>query len=321
MFTFLPSPSLPFQPNPSGCRKATIIRATTPSKPPSPAVKAIAEALRVDIPSLFSPDPPESQTQNETQIYSPDVTFEDPLNKFRGLKRYESNIAFLKNSPVFSKTTLTLHNLAYHSTKPDTIRTRWTLSMRANLPWRPVISFTGQSDYVVDLASSTVTRHIDYWDSLADSTYFSFPAVKDLLSQCTPRLLSPYAQPAFVLLRRTPHLQIRSYSTPRRAGIMLRPAPEPSPVRVWLAANPGAELSDDESHTCLVVHVAVISLDNALASMEDFQSLVDRVRALLEGVSYAKVGDRAFYVPAFAHFKRLHEVWVELSEANANVDF
>lgn len=45
-------------------------------------------------------------------------------------------------------------------------RTRWTLTVCFKaLPWKPVLRFTGISDYIID-AEARVIKQEDFWDSI-----------------------------------------------------------------------------------------------------------------------------------------------------------
>lgn len=192
--------------------------------------------------------------------------------------------------------------------------------MAVNLPWRPVVSFTGQSDYVIDVSSGTVVRHVDYWDSLDDSTYFSFPAVKDLLAQCKPARVSPFDEPGFTLLRRTAELQIRSYAIEDAAGVVLRLQSTSDGLSEWRATEPVQNIQENGS-ICVVANVAVKALKNCPSSLQAFNAVVQTLQNQLTDVSYAQTANRAFHVSTVVRGKPVHEVWLEISNAKADVDF
>ncbi len=91
------------------------------------------------------------------EIYAEDVYFEDPLNKFRGINRYQKMINFL--GKFFQDIVLELHNIAQDDNK---IRTDWTLAMTPPLPWKPRIVISGWSKLQLNEAKLIVS-HCDYW--------------------------------------------------------------------------------------------------------------------------------------------------------------
>ncbi|MBN3959433.1 DUF2358 domain-containing protein [Nostoc sp. NMS8] len=98
---------------------------------------------------------PVNQTYN---IYASDVYFQDPLNKFRGVKRYKEMINFIQT--WFLNPKMDVHNIQRLG---DTIKTEWTLSWNTPLPWKPRISIPGWSELGLNSAGLIVS-HIDYWN-------------------------------------------------------------------------------------------------------------------------------------------------------------
>lgn len=97
---------------------------------------------------------PNNQSYN---IYAEDVYFKDPLTEFRGLKRYESLIDFIRK--WFKDINLELHNIKQVE---DTIHTEWTLNWTTPLPWQPRISIPGWSELKIN-SDQRIISHIDYW--------------------------------------------------------------------------------------------------------------------------------------------------------------
>ncbi|MEH2313633.1 MAG: DUF2358 domain-containing protein [Nostoc sp.] len=96
---------------------------------------------------------------NQTySIYTPDVYFQDPLNKFRGVKRYKQMINFIKT--LFLNPKMDLHSIQRLG---DTIKTEWTLSWNTPLPWKPRISIPGWSQLGLN-SDGLIISHIDYWN-------------------------------------------------------------------------------------------------------------------------------------------------------------
>ncbi|MEG4807036.1 DUF2358 domain-containing protein [Microcoleus sp. F8-D3] len=98
---------------------------------------------------------PENQTYS---IYAKDVYFEDPVNRFTGVDRYRKMIGFM--GTFFQDVNLDLHGI---SLSGDTIETRWTLSWKAPLPWRPQMAIAGRSELKVN-PEGLIVSHIDYWN-------------------------------------------------------------------------------------------------------------------------------------------------------------
>ncbi|MEH2231404.1 MAG: DUF2358 domain-containing protein [Nostoc sp.] len=96
---------------------------------------------------------------NQTySIYAPEVYFQDPMNKFRGVKRYKTMINFIET--WFLNPKMDLHNIQRLG---DTIKTEWTLSWNTPLPWKPRISIPGWSELGLN-SDGLIISHIDYWN-------------------------------------------------------------------------------------------------------------------------------------------------------------
>ncbi|BAY78657.1 hypothetical protein NIES25_51330 [Nostoc linckia NIES-25] len=96
---------------------------------------------------------------NQTySIYAPDVYFQDPLNKFRGVKRYKVMINFIET--WFLNPKMDLHNIQRLG---NTIKTEWTLSWNTPVPWKPRISIPGWSELTLN-SDGLIVSHIDYWN-------------------------------------------------------------------------------------------------------------------------------------------------------------
>ncbi|RCJ17510.1 hypothetical protein A6S26_30655 [Nostoc sp. ATCC 43529] len=96
---------------------------------------------------------------NQTySIYAPDVYFQDPLNKFQGVKRYKEMINFIQT--WFLNPKMDLHNIQRLG---NTIKTEWTLSWNTPVPWKPRISIPGWSELTLN-SDGLIVSHIDYWN-------------------------------------------------------------------------------------------------------------------------------------------------------------
>ncbi|MBW4672949.1 MAG: DUF2358 domain-containing protein [Desmonostoc geniculatum HA4340-LM1] len=96
---------------------------------------------------------------NQTySIYAPDVYFQDPMNKFRGVKRYKEMINFIQT--WFLNPKMDLHNIQRLG---NTIKTEWTLSWNTPVPWKPRISIPGWSELGLN-SDGLIISHVDYWN-------------------------------------------------------------------------------------------------------------------------------------------------------------
>lgn len=110
----------------------------------------ILEILRSDYARF-----PQDQTYS---IYAPDVYFQDPLSRFRGIDRYQKMIGFIRTWFIDPK--LELHQIERSG---DRIETRWTLSWTTPLPWKPRMVISGWSELRLN-DQTQIVSHIDYWD-------------------------------------------------------------------------------------------------------------------------------------------------------------
>lgn len=98
---------------------------------------------------------PKDQTYS---IYAPEVLFQDPLNRFRGVDRYRQMIGFIDR--WFLDPKLDLHAITRTG---DRIETRWTLSWTTPFPWKPRIQIDGWSELLLN-PDDQIISHIDYWN-------------------------------------------------------------------------------------------------------------------------------------------------------------
>ena len=98
---------------------------------------------------------PANQTYS---LYAPDVFFQDPLNRFRGINRYRAMIKLIET--VFIDVRMDLHAIERTG---DEIKMRWTLSWNAPLPWKPRMAISGSSELQVN-SEELIASHVDYWD-------------------------------------------------------------------------------------------------------------------------------------------------------------
>ena len=98
---------------------------------------------------------PNEQTYS---IYAEDVYFEDPLNKFQGVARYQKMIGFLGR--FFQNIDLELHNI---NQEENIIKTEWTLEMTSPLPWKPRLVIPGWSELTIN-QDNLIIAHRDFWN-------------------------------------------------------------------------------------------------------------------------------------------------------------
>jgi len=97
---------------------------------------------------------PEDQTYT---IYAPDVYFKDEVFQFHGLEFYKLMIKFIKR--FFLNVKLDLHHIQILE---ENIKSEWTMSWIALLPWKPHISVSGWSELRLN-SDRLIISHIDYW--------------------------------------------------------------------------------------------------------------------------------------------------------------
>lgn len=90
-------------------------------------------------------------------IYALDVYFQDPVFKFRGLELYKWMIKFIHI--FFTNLRMDLHHIEQDK---NMIKTEWTLSWNASLPWKPRISISGWTQLGLN-NQGLISSHIDYW--------------------------------------------------------------------------------------------------------------------------------------------------------------
>lgn len=112
----------------------------------------------MDIIEILKRDYEKFPADQTYSIYAPDVYFEDPMNKFRGIERYKQMIGFINTWFIDLK--LDLHDIRQED---DAIETRWTLSWNTPLPWKPRIFISGWSELKLN-PDGLIVSHIDYWN-------------------------------------------------------------------------------------------------------------------------------------------------------------
>ena len=112
----------------------------------------------MDVISILKQDYQKFPADQTYSIYAENVYFEDPLNKFHGIGHYQKMIGFMNT--WFNDIQLDLHDI---SQSENAIKTRWTLSWTASVPWKPRMKIPGWSELQLN-ADGLIESHIDYWD-------------------------------------------------------------------------------------------------------------------------------------------------------------
>ncbi len=91
-------------------------------------------------------------------IYAEDVYFKDPLNEFRGIKRYQDMIGMMTR--WLKQMQLEVQEIYQQD---NVIHTKWRLSWTTPLPWKPRVTIPGRSELTLN-ETDQIISHIDYWD-------------------------------------------------------------------------------------------------------------------------------------------------------------
>ncbi|MBD1896557.1 DUF2358 domain-containing protein [Coleofasciculus sp. FACHB-129] len=119
-------------------------------------VEQVVETLKNDLPMLFERD-------ISYDIYTQDIYFEDPVNKFKWKFNYRIIFWTLRFHAqlFFTEIFFDLHDV--EQTDEDTIRANWTVRGVLRLPWKPRLFFNGYSTYKLN-KDGLIYNHIDTWD-------------------------------------------------------------------------------------------------------------------------------------------------------------
>lgn len=119
-------------------------------------VQRIVDTLKKDLPTLFEKD-------ISYDIYTQDILFQDPVNKFKGKLNYRIIFLTLRfhGRLFFTELYFDLHDV--NQTAQDTIFANWTVRGVLRLPWQPRLFFNGYSTYKLNQDGS-IYEHIDTWD-------------------------------------------------------------------------------------------------------------------------------------------------------------
>ena len=115
----------------------------------------VIETLKQDLPTLFERD-------ISYDIYTKDIYFQDPVNKFKGKISYRIIFWTLRFHAqlFFTEIYFDLHDVEQ---KEDTILAHWTVRGVLRVPWKAKIFFNGYSTYKLT-QDNFIYEHIDTWD-------------------------------------------------------------------------------------------------------------------------------------------------------------
>lgn len=119
-------------------------------------VERVVETLKKDLPALFEKD-------ISYDIYTQNIYFEDPVNKFKWKINYRIIFWTLRfhSQLFFTEIFFDLHDV--YQTDEDTIRANWTVRGILRLPWKARLFFNGYSTYKLN-KDGLIYNHIDTWD-------------------------------------------------------------------------------------------------------------------------------------------------------------
>ncbi|MFM6036587.1 MAG: DUF2358 domain-containing protein [Sphaerospermopsis kisseleviana] len=118
--------------------------------------KQTIEILKQDLPTLFEQD-------ISYDIYSEDIFFRDPVNKFKGKFNYRIIFWTLRfhGQLFFTELAFDLHDVS--QTDASTILATWTVRGVLRVPWKARLFFNGYSTYKLN-DQGLIFEHIDTWD-------------------------------------------------------------------------------------------------------------------------------------------------------------
>ncbi len=119
-------------------------------------VKRVIETLKQDLPTLFEQD-------ISYEIYTKDIYFQDPVNKFKGKINYRIIFWTLRFHArlFFTQIYFDLHDVK--QVEDNIILANWTVRGVLRVPWQARIFFNGYSRYKLNQDCS-IYEHIDTWD-------------------------------------------------------------------------------------------------------------------------------------------------------------
>ena len=119
-------------------------------------VEEVIETLQKDLPTLFVKD-------ISYEIYTNDIYFQDPVNRFKGKFNYRIIFWTLRfhGRLFFTELFFDLHDVK--QTAEDIITANWTVRGILRLPWKARVLFNGDSTYKLT-KEGLIYNHLDTWD-------------------------------------------------------------------------------------------------------------------------------------------------------------
>ncbi|MBD2626364.1 DUF2358 domain-containing protein [Trichormus variabilis] len=119
-------------------------------------IEQIISTLKQDLPTLFESD-------ISYDIYTQDIFFRDPVNKFKGKFNYRIIFWTLRFHAqlFFTEIAFDLHDVSQSA--EDTILAKWTVRGVLRVPWKARLFFNGYSTYKLN-NEGLIYEHIDTWD-------------------------------------------------------------------------------------------------------------------------------------------------------------
>lgn len=119
-------------------------------------IEQVINTLKKDLPTLFEKD-------ISYDIYTRDIYFQDPVNKFKWKFNYRIIFWTLRFHArlFFTQIYFDLHEVS--QTAEDTILAKWTVRGILRVPWKARLFFNGYSTYKLN-SDNLIYEHIDTWD-------------------------------------------------------------------------------------------------------------------------------------------------------------
>ncbi|WP_414549531.1 DUF2358 domain-containing protein [Anabaena sp. CCY 0017] len=119
-------------------------------------IEQVIKTLQEDLPTLFEKD-------ISYDIYTQDIYFQDPVNKFKWKFNYRIIFWTLRFHArlFFTQIYFDLHEVSQPA--KDTILAKWTVRGVLRVPWKAKLFFNGYSTYKLN-QHTLIYEHIDTWD-------------------------------------------------------------------------------------------------------------------------------------------------------------
>lgn len=119
-------------------------------------VENAIETLKNDLPTLFQKD-------ISYDIYTQDIYFQDPVNRFKWKFNYRIIFWTLRFHARLFFTAICFDVHEIKQTESDIIKADWTVRGTLRLPWKADLFFNGDSTYKLT-KTGLIFNHLDNWD-------------------------------------------------------------------------------------------------------------------------------------------------------------